>query len=95
MTTADSESLSVAAVDERTAEGAALTSTGVVVGTPTYLSPEQVGGDPCDHRVDIYALGVMMYELLAGEPPFSGATPQAMLLSSLPRAKLLRKSNAA
>ena len=67
----------------RTAEGAALTSTGVVVGTPTYLSPEQVGGDPCDHRVDIYALGVMMYEVLAGEPPFTAATPQAMLLKRL------------
>ena len=67
----------------RTAEGGSLTATGMVVGTPAYLSPEQVTGEPSDHRADIYALGVMMYEMLAGEPPFTGATPTAVLMKRL------------
>jgi formylglycine-generating enzyme required for sulfatase activity/tRNA A-37 threonylcarbamoyl transferase component Bud32 len=67
----------------RTAEGGSLTATGMVVGTPAYLSPEQVTGEPSDHRADIYALGVMMYEMLAGQPPFTGATPTAVLMKRL------------
>lgn len=67
----------------RTAGGASLTATGMVVGTPTYLSPEQVTGEPSDHRADIYALGVMAYEMLAGEAPFTGATPTAVLMKRL------------
>ena len=67
----------------RTSEGGSLTATGMVVGTPAYLSPEQVTGEPSDHRADIYALGVMMYEMLAGEPPFTGATPTAVLMKRL------------
>ena len=67
----------------RTAEGGSLTATGMVVGTPAYLSPEQVTGEPSDHRSDIYALGVMMYEMLAGQPPFTGATPTAVLMKRL------------
>jgi serine/threonine protein kinase len=67
----------------RTAEGGSLTATGMVVGTPTYLSPEQVTGEPSDHRADIYALGVMAYEMLSGEAPFTGATPTAVLMKRL------------
>jgi formylglycine-generating enzyme required for sulfatase activity/tRNA A-37 threonylcarbamoyl transferase component Bud32 len=67
----------------RTAEGGSLTATGMVVGTPAYLSPEQVTGEHSDHRADIYALGVMMYEMLAGKPPFTGATPTAVLMKRL------------
>ncbi len=67
----------------RTAEGGSLTATGMVVGTPTYLSPEQVTGEPSDHRADIYALGVMAYEMLAGEAPFTGPTPTAVLMKRL------------
>jgi formylglycine-generating enzyme required for sulfatase activity/tRNA A-37 threonylcarbamoyl transferase component Bud32 len=67
----------------RTAEGGSLTATGMVVGTPAYLSPEQVTGEPSDHRADIYALGVMMYQMLAGQPPFTGATPTAVLMKRL------------
>ncbi len=67
----------------RTAEGGSLTATGMVVGTPAYLSPEQVTGEASDHRADIYALGAMMYEMLAGQPPFTGPTPTAVLMKRL------------
>ena len=67
----------------RTAEGGSLTATGMVVGTPAYLSPEQVTGEPSDHRSDIYALGVMAYEMLSGKPPFTGSTPTAVLMKRL------------
>ncbi len=67
----------------RTAEGSSLTATGMVVGTPAYLSPEQVTGEPSDHRADIYALGVVAYEMLAGQPPFTGPTSTAVLMKRL------------
>ena len=67
----------------RTSEGGSLTATGMVVGTPAYLSPEQVTGEASDHRADIYALGVMMYEMLSGQPPFTGPTPTAVLMKRL------------
>ncbi len=67
----------------RTAEGGSLTASGMVVGTPQYLSPEQVTGTASDHRADIYALGVMGYEMLAGIPPFTGPTPTAVMMKRL------------
>ena len=60
-----------------------LTQTGMLVGTPTYMSPEQVNGDAVDGRADLYSLGVLFYELLAGVPPFRGDTPIAVLMAHL------------
>ena len=55
--------------------GATLTSTWNVVGTAQYLSPEQAVGEPADSRSDIYSTGCLLFELLTGEPPFTGETP--------------------
>lgn len=56
-----------------------ITSTGVVVGTPAYMSPEHANGDPVDARSDQYSWGCVVYELLLGVPPFHGATSQAII----------------
>ena len=72
----------------RSLAGAGLTHTGGVVGTVEYLSPEQALGDPVDGRSDLYALGLILYEMLAGQPPFRGGTWSEVLgqrLTATPR----------
>jgi serine/threonine-protein kinase len=60
-----------------------LTPENVIVGTADYMSPEQVSGDPLDGRSDVYSLGVLLYELLAGFVPFAGRDPLDILRALL------------
>jgi serine/threonine-protein kinase len=73
-----------------------LTSTGMSVGTPAYMSPEQGHGQPVDGRTDQYSLGCVVYEMLAGAPPFAGANPQAVLarhtLDAVPPLRTIRST---
>ena len=67
-------------------EKVALTQVGVTMGTPLYMSPEQVNGRPLDARSDIYSLGVMAWHMLTGHPPFMGETALAVAVKHLSEA---------
>jgi serine/threonine-protein kinase len=59
------------------------TASGTIIGTPAYMSPEQVRGEGIDHRTDIYSLGIMLYEMLAGRVPFEADTQASVLVQQL------------
>ena len=62
------------------------TSAGMAIGTPAYMAPEQIAADPkADHRMDLYAVGLLAYELLTGNQPFSASSPQETLAAQLTR----------
>jgi len=58
----------------------ALTGTGIAVGSPDYMSPEQAAGDPVDHRADVYSLGIVGFEMVSGQLPFGEGTVATVLL---------------
>jgi len=67
-----------------TGSKSALTQLGTTLGTPAYMAPEQAAADPAtDHRADLYAFGIMAYEMLTGTVPFKSKTPQALLAAQL------------
>jgi eukaryotic-like serine/threonine-protein kinase len=73
--------------------GAPVTHAGFAFGSPTYISPEQCTGDTVDGRADLYSVGVLLFEMLTGMPPFSGEVPELLrhhLQSPVPRIAALR-----
>jgi serine/threonine-protein kinase len=73
----------IAKFDDQT--GKALTKTGMVMGTPAYMSPEQANGQKVDHRTDIYAAGAILYACLTGHAPFEGEDPGGVLIQVMTR----------
>jgi len=65
------------------ADASIQTASGVIIGTPSYMSPEQVKGELIDGRSDIYALGIILYEMLSGQLPFDGDTQASILIKHI------------
>jgi serine/threonine-protein kinase len=73
----------MASAQQASGEGSGLTKSGLLIGTPEYMAPEQITGESADHRVDLYSLGVVMYECLSGARPFTAETPVKVLFQHL------------
>src|SRR5207302_3861230 len=78
----------------RAAVGDGLTASGTIIGTPSYMAPEQVRGERLDERTDVYGLGALLFCCLTGHPPFRGAHDIAVLarivLEEAPKVRALR-----
>ncbi|MCB9787160.1 MAG: serine/threonine protein kinase [Deltaproteobacteria bacterium] len=73
----------VAKLRESSDDGGTVTKTGTIFGTPKYMSPEQAGGKSIDARSDIYAIGIMLYEMMAGTVPFNSDSSLGMLIKHI------------
>jgi TolB-like protein len=84
------------AVGEAGSGGQKLTQTGMSLGTPVYMAPEQSTGEAAGPTADLYSLACVLYEMLAGEPPFTGTTPMAImkrhLMEQVPSVRIVRDS---
>lgn len=60
-----------------------LTQSGMAMGTPQYMSPENITGDPVSHHADLYAVGLLLYEMLTGEPAFSALSPKEVMVAHI------------
>ena len=68
----------------RTVKGEGITADGMVIGTPEYMSPEQVEGKEVDQRTDVYALGTILFEMLTGRVPLNGKSPISIIYNHKP-----------
>ena len=84
-------------VSRVTGKGGTVTSSGELLGSPDYMAPEQIAGEPVDHRADIYALGCLLYFALTGQPPFPRDNDMAKLFAhgNAPAAAALRADSLA
>ena len=73
----------VAKLKEHTTTSGGLTASGSLIGTPRYMSPEQCSGHTTDARSDIYSMGIILYEMLAGRPPFDAPTAMAIAVKQI------------
>jgi eukaryotic-like serine/threonine-protein kinase len=71
--------IAVLRAPDESIEGGRLTASGMIVGTPQYMAPEQARAEPVDQRADLYALGIIMYEMLSGITPFDGSPMEVAL----------------
>lgn len=72
--------IAVLRAPDESVEGGRLTASGMIVGTPQYMAPEQARAERVDHRADLYALGIIMYEMVSGITPFEGTAMEVALL---------------